>query len=80
MSMPDAAVTSGGRLIVSSGSTTASVGRSRQWLMPVFTFIDRMSRMHIAVDSEPVPAVVGTATSGLSGPGGVFAPPIGLLT
>jgi hypothetical protein len=34
--------------------------------------------MHIAVDSEPVPAVVGTATSGLSGPGGVFAPPIGL--
>src|SRR5918999_2276301 len=79
MSMPDAAVTSGGRLIVSSGSITASVGRSRQWLIPVFTFIDRMSSTHMAVDSEPVPAVVGIATSGLSCPGGVFAAPIGLL-
>ena len=59
MSIPDAAVTSGGSVIVSSGSTTARVGRSRQWLIPVFTFIDRMSSTHIAVDSEPVPAVVG---------------------
>ena len=79
MSMPADAVTSGGRLSVSSGSITARVGRSRQWLMPVLTFIDRMSSTHIAVDSEPVPAVVGTATSGLSWPGGVFALPIGLL-
>ena len=79
MSMPDAAVTSGGRVIVSSGSITARVGRSRQWLMPVLTFIDRMSSTHIAVDSEPVPAVVGTAISGLSWPGGALALPIGLL-
>ena len=80
MSMPAAAVTSGGSVIVSSGSTTARVGRSRQWLMPVLTFIDRMSSTHIAVLSEPVPAVVGTAMSGLSGPGGAWPPPIGLLT
>ncbi len=58
---------------------TARVGRSRQWLIPVFTFIDRMSSTHIAVDSDPVPAVVGTAISGLSWPGGTFALPIGLL-
>ena len=79
MSIPDAATTSGGSDIVSSGSITASVGRRRQWLIPVFTFIDRMSRMHIAVDSEPVPAVVGIAINGFSGPSGVLAPPIGLL-
>jgi hypothetical protein len=34
MSIPEAALTSAGRLIVSSGSMTASVGRSRQWLIP----------------------------------------------
>src|SRR5664280_787404 len=41
MSIPEAALISAGRLMVSSGSMTASVGRSRQWLIPVFTFIDR---------------------------------------
>ena len=65
--------------MVSSGSMTARVGRSRQWLMPVFTFIDRTSMMHMAVLSEPVPAVVGTAISGLSGPAGRGRPPMGLL-
>ena len=35
--MPHAAVTPAGWLIVSRGSTTASVGRSRGWLMPLFT-------------------------------------------
>src|ERR671932_27820 len=80
MSMPAEALTSGGRDRESMGSMTASVGRSRQWLMPVFTFIDRMSSTHMAVLSDPVPAVVGTAISGLSWPVGAFAPPIGLLT
>src|SRR4051794_684834 len=75
MSMPDAAVTSGGSVMVSSGSTTAIVGRRRQWLMPVLTRSDRMSSTHIAVDSEPVPVVVGTAMSGLRLPGGVCALP-----
>jgi len=79
MSIPEAALTSAGRLMVSSGSMTASVGRSRQWLIPVFTFIDRMSITHIAVLSEPVPAVVGTAMSGLSGPLRAWPPPMGLL-
>ena len=35
--MPAAAVTIAGWLSVRSGSTTAEVGRSRGWLMPVFT-------------------------------------------
>ena len=36
--------------------------------------------MHIAVLSAPVPAVVGTATRGLSGIVGALPPPTGLLT
>ena len=39
--MPPAAVTSAGWLIVRSGSTTAIVGRSPGWLMPVFTCSDQ---------------------------------------
>ena len=79
MSIPAEAVTSGGIVSDSSGSITASVGRSRQWLMPVLTFIDKMSSTHIAVLSEPVPAVVGTAISGLSCCLGAWALPMGLL-
>ena len=45
MSIPAAAVTSGGRLMVNAGSTTAIVGRSRQWLIPVFTRIAKTSMM-----------------------------------
>ena len=41
-------------------------GRSRQWPKPVLTRIDSTSSTHIAVLSELVPAVVGTAISGLS--------------
>ena len=51
----------------------------RQWLMPVLTRIDRMSSTHIAVLSDPVPAVVGTAISGLSGCCGARPAPIGAL-
>lgn len=58
----------------------AMVGRSRQWLMPLFTFIDKMSMMHTLVLSAPVPAVVGTANSGFSAPGGTCARPIGAFT
>ena len=67
---PAAAVTSGGWVRVSRGSTTASVGRSRGWLMPVFTCSDSTSSTQIVVLSLPVPVVVGTATSGLSGSAG----------
>src|SRR5262245_57627223 len=37
--MPLAAVAAGGRVRVSSGSTTARVGRRRGWLLPDFTWI-----------------------------------------
>ena len=77
MSIPAAAVTPAGWESVSCGSTTASVGRSRAWLIPVFTFSARTSRTQIVVDSAPVPVVVGTATSGLSGFFGARARPTG---
>ena len=78
--MPDAAVTSVGWLIVSSGSTTASVGRSAGWLIPVFTCSASTSSTQIVVLSAPVPVVVGTATSGSSGRLGACAFPTGALT
>jgi pimeloyl-ACP methyl ester carboxylesterase len=46
-------------------------------LMPVFTLSDRTSRMHTGVLSLPVPAVVGTATIGMSGASGARPAPIG---
>ena len=58
---------------------TASVGRSRAWLIPVFTFSDRTSSTQMVVLSAPVPVVVGTATSGFSGLTGALPPPTGLL-
>ena len=79
MSIPADAVTSGGKVSDTSGSMTASVGRNRQWLMPVLTRIDSTSSTHIAVLSEPVPAVVGTAISGLSCCLGAWPAPMGLL-
>ena len=79
-SRPDAAVTSGGCVSVSSGSTTASTGRSRAWLMPVLTFAASTSSTAIVVLSDPVPVVVGTATSGTSGRDGARPPPIGAFT
>ena len=66
MSMPADAVTSGGIDSETSGSITASVGRSRQCEMPVLTRSESTSSTHMAVLSEPVPAVVGTAINGLS--------------
>ena len=73
--MPQLAVTIVGWLIVRSGSTTASVGRRRAWLMPVLTFRARTSSTQMVVDSEPVPVVVGTATSGSNGWTGLARPP-----
>ena len=64
---------------VSSGSTTASVGRSRGWLMPVFTRRASTSSTQTVVLSAPVPVVVGTAISGLSGLTGARARPTGAL-
>lgn len=78
--MPDDAVTPGGWVAVSSGSTTASTGRSRSWLMPVLTLDASTSRTHTVVDSAPVPVVVGTAMSGSTGCSGARPPPTGALT
>ena len=75
--MPAAAVTIGGWPIVRVGSTTAIVGRSAGWLMPVFTCSDSTSSTQMVVDSEPVPVVVGTATSGSSRLTGAWARPTG---
>jgi hypothetical protein len=80
MSRPQAAVTGAGWVSVSSGSTTASAGRSRAWLIPVLTFRSSTSSTQTVVLSEPVPVVVGTATSGLSSLAGASPPPTGALT
>ena len=79
MSIPAAAVTPAGWVNVRFGSMTASVGRSRAWLIPVFTLSDSTSRTQMVVLSDPVPVVVGTATSGLSGSAGACPLPTGTL-
>ena len=50
-----AAVTPAGWVRVRSGSTTASVGRSRAWLMPVLTFSASTSSTQIVVLSDAGP-------------------------
>jgi hypothetical protein len=79
MSIPAAAVTIAGWVRVRVGSTTARVGRSLGWLIPVLTCCERTSRTQIVVLSLPVPVVVGQATSGSSGFTGDAAPPTGAL-
>jgi len=79
-SMPTAAVTPGGHDTVSSGSTIASDGR-RYWCeTPVFVPSRGKSTTATVVTSEPVPDVVGKATSGRTGPGTGFPRPIGAFT
>ncbi len=78
--MPDEAVTPEGWVRVSAGSMTARVGRSRGWLIPVLTLSASTSSTQIVVLSEPVPVVVGTATSGFSGLTGARPPPTGAFT
>ena len=56
-----------------------SVGRMYRLAIPVFTRSRSKSNTATAVVSLPVPAVVGTAIRGLSGPGGVAPrPSVGL--
>ena len=80
MSIPAEAVTPAGWVSVSSGLTTARLGRSLAWLIPVFTRSERTSSTHTVVLSAPVPVVVGTAISGFSGLTGARARPTGALT
>ena len=62
--MPEAAVTCAGQLSVSMGSTIATLGMRKPDETPCFTFSFSLAKMAIAVTSEPVPAVVGTAMIG----------------
>ena len=69
MSSPLEAATSGGMVRVLSGSSRPSVGLRRRLAMPVLACSAVRSKMLTPVVSLPVPAVVGMAISGLSGPG-----------
>src|SRR6267143_2016907 len=57
-SMPVAAVTGGGMLIVNSGSTTATEGSKRGLL--IHCFFPSTVTIEVTVSSAPVPAVVGS--------------------
>ena len=79
-SSPLDAATCGGMVFVFSGSRRPSVGLSRRLAIPVLACISVRSKMLTPVVSLPVPAVVGTAISGFSGPGTGIALPIGAFT
>ena len=66
-SIPVAAVMAGGRPSVSSGSRTAMSGRMTGDETPRFSSSPTVM-IETGVTSEPVPAVVGTSTSGRRGP------------
>src|SRR5262245_33202310 len=80
MSSPLEAVTCRGMVFVFCGSRRPSVCFSLLLAIPVFACISVRSKMLTPVVSLPVPAVVGTAISGLSGPGTGIALPIGAFT
>jgi hypothetical protein len=79
-SRPEQAATIGGSVRVVSGSTMPSAGRRVRWAIPVLACISSRSKMATPVVSLPVPAVVGTATSGFNAPGTGRPSPIGGLT
>ena len=57
-------MTLGGQLRVSAGSMSATFGMRNGLTRPCFTLSFSLAKMAIAVHSEPVPAVVGTAMMG----------------
>lgn len=67
-SMPVAAVTFAGAVSVNTGSTMASSGMSGVPAMSIFTSLAVSVMIVNCVASEPVPAVVGMATIGQTGP------------
>jgi hypothetical protein len=70
----------GGIVRVFSGSSNPSVGFNRRLAMPVFACIRLRSKMLTPVVSLPVPAVVGMANSGFTGPGTGRPLPMGGFT
>ena len=67
--MPECAVTVGGAPSVSSGSQIAWRGIRCGLATPTFICVCGSVMTETGVASEPVPAVVGSATSGRIGPG-----------
>ena len=68
-SMPECAVTTGGAPIDSSGSQIAWRGIRCGLATPIFISVAGSVMTETGVASEPVPAVVGSAISGTTGPG-----------
>lgn len=66
-SRPEAACTAEGMVRVLSGSQIPRVGFRFRWAIPVLAFLETRSKIAVPVVSEPVPAVVGTATRGRRG-------------
>src|SRR5579862_8846490 len=73
-SMPEWAVTLAGQETVSAGSTMAHFGISARDAMPTFIARSGSATTATGLTSDPVPAVVGTATTGVIGPGTLFSP------
>ena len=66
-SIPDTAVSFGGMVRVSSGSTMAVVGQMLMLLMRFFVFFSLSLMLEYLVTSLPVPEVVGMAINGRMG-------------
>lgn len=66
-SNPELAFTAAGMVRVLSGSQMPIVGFRLRWAMPVLARLETRSKIAVPVVSEPVPAVVGTATRGFNG-------------
>ena len=79
-SRPDEAATVDGSMRVLSGSSNPSVGFNPRSAMPVFACMSTRSKIATPVVSLPVPAVVGIANNGFSGPGTGTPLPIGGFT
>src|SRR5580704_1966884 len=73
-SMPECAVTLAGQETVKDGSTIAHFGISAREAMPTFMARSGSATTATGLTSDPVPAVVGTATTGAIAPGILFSP------
>jgi hypothetical protein len=62
--MPVPAVSAGGRPTVSSGSQITCAGIILGWKITFLVWVSRLVMTPARPTSEPVPAVVGTATTG----------------
>ncbi len=79
-SKPLDATTFRGKVAVTFGSISATVGIRRREMMPVLALISVRLKIEMPVISEPVPDVVGQAMCGRSAPGTRCPAPMGALT